>query len=284
MCDPRVGQQTDLGPRPVEERAVDAVGVEIGEASSVALLGDEHRGAAGGAQHRDQRRRRGPAVGRAVDCERFVLDASLHGAVGRFDLVRSQPHGPDDARRDSRRCDRREYAASRTMDRTRSRRRSTRSIRNRRRPGGSCAGRARSQRSASISSAVSGARFGAPKTTSASEPTTTPMAMASTTSSAPVADESTRSSARTAIAPHSARFQRRLIHTLASVTTAALDARYAELGNPLPLNQPSVTPFTLMAWVRSGRSSTWSASCIASVGDDRAEDQALRGGATAAAR
>ena len=102
---------------------------------------------------------------------------------------------------------------------------------------------------------MSGARLGAPNTTSASDPTTTPTATASTTSSAPATDDSTRNSMSSTTAAHSARFHCRLSQTLAKVTTAALAARYAELGKLGSWIQPTVTPFRAIARVVSGSSS-----------------------------
>ena len=68
-------------------------------------------------------------------------------------------------------------------------------------------------------------------------------------------DDSTRNSMSSTTAAHSARFHCRLSQTLAKVTTAALAARYAELGKLGSWIQPTVTPLHAIARVVSGSSS-----------------------------
>ena len=61
-------------------------------------IGDDHRRSRPGSRRCRRAQRARPAVGGAVEGERFVLDPALHGRIGRLDLVAPQPDRPVEAR------------------------------------------------------------------------------------------------------------------------------------------------------------------------------------------
>ena len=123
--DPRVVEHADLGPEAVEERPIDARSDRLGHALADDEVGDEHRRAVRRRDDADEPRRLRAAVGRAVERERFVLDAALHGGVRRLDLVPAASAPTGRGARGSRRCGRPACGASRTATGRRSPRRDT---------------------------------------------------------------------------------------------------------------------------------------------------------------